>query len=101
MIAAAGRLLDGFAGFGSDFRFEIELLDGFSRIFRVRQIGRRKVPGQENPMIALMLSQPAKQPRSSGGAVGGGMNTPSARNYAANKLTKHQKSKESPLQNTA
>ena len=33
MIAAAGRLLDGFAGFGSDFRFEIELLDGFSRNF--------------------------------------------------------------------
>ena len=33
MIAAAGRLLDGFAGFGPDFRFETVLLGCFRASF--------------------------------------------------------------------
>ena len=101
MIAVTGRLLDGFAGFGPCFRSEIVLLGGFPRHFRIRQIGRKKTPGQENPNNALMISQPAKPPRSTGVAVGGGVDKPSARNHAPNKLTLHIKRKVSPLQNSA
>lgn len=101
MVAAAGRLLDGFAGFDPCFRSEIVLLGGFRVIFRIRQIGGKKIPGQENPHNAFMFSQPAKPPRSTGVAVGGGVDKPSARNRAPNKLTLRIKRKATPLQNSA
>lgn len=56
MIAAAGRLLDGFAGFALVFALKLYFWAVFRVNFRVREIGRKKTPGQENPNNAFMFS---------------------------------------------
>ena len=101
MIAAAGRLLDGLQVLALVFALKSHFWAVSERHFRICQISRDKTPGQENPNNAFMFSQPAKPPRSTGVAVGGGVDKPSARNHTSNKLTVRIKRKATPLQNSA